>query len=95
MGESSIGGWDQFAANEQLYNVRSDYDENLYTTSINRSASNYRQIEANAARLANEINRSEPVNSHVAEERRMNAKPDAGLDEEDKYVYLYSLKCHY
>lgn len=82
---SSVGTWDQFAANENLYNVRSDYDENLYTTSIDRSNPRYKQLEAEARKIAGEIERSEPVNSHVAEERRMNAKPDAGIDEEDKY----------
>ena len=78
------GEWDQFAANETLYNVRSDYDENLYTTAIDRSDPDYRRKEAEAARIAREIERSAPVNAHVAEERRMNADKDAGLDEEDK-----------
>ncbi|KAL1304719.1 hypothetical protein AAFC00_003666 [Neodothiora populina] len=82
---SGMGTWDQFAANEKLYNVRSDYDENLYTTTIDRSNPRYKQLEAEAKRIANEIERSEPVNAHVAEERRMNAKADAGGDEEDKY----------
>lgn len=82
---SSVGAWDQFAANEKLYNVVSDYDESIYTTTIDRSNPLYRQREAEAKRIAREIERSEPVNSHVAEERRMNARPDAGIDEEDKY----------
>lgn len=81
----ATGTWDQFAANERLYNVRSDYDENMYTTSIDRSDPRYKQREAEAARIAREIERSAPVNAHVAEERKMNAETDAGLDEEDKY----------
>lgn len=81
---SRPGEWDQFAANEALYNVRSDYDENLYTTAIDRSDPNYRRREAEAARIAREIERSAPVNAHIAEERRMNADPDAGVDEEEK-----------
>ncbi|KAI4818576.1 hypothetical protein E4T45_10551, partial [Aureobasidium sp. EXF-8846] len=79
------GEWDQFAANEALYNVRSDYDENLYTTAIDRSDPDYRRRAAEAERIAREIERSAPVNSHVAEERRMNAEKDGGLDEEEKY----------
>jgi PAB1-binding protein PBP1 len=78
------GEWDQFAANEALYNVRSDYDENLYTTAIDRSDPDYRRRAAEAERIAREIERSAPVNSHVAEERRMNAEKDGGLDEEEK-----------
>lgn len=78
------GEWDQFAANEKLYNVRSDYDENLYTTAIDRSDPDYRRREAEAARIAREIERSAPVNAHVAEERRMNADKDSGLDEEER-----------
>lgn len=81
---SGIGGWDQFATNEKLYNVKSDYDESIYTTSIDRSNPRFKDIEAQAARIAREIERSEPVNQHVAEERRKNANPDDGLDEEDK-----------
>ncbi|KAI5257089.1 hypothetical protein E4T42_01160 [Aureobasidium subglaciale] len=79
------GEWDQFAANEALYNVRSDYDENLYTTAINRSDPDYKRKAAEAERIAREIERSAPVNSHVAEERRMNAEKDGGLDEEERY----------
>jgi PAB1-binding protein PBP1 len=81
---SRPGEWDQFAANEALYNVRSDYDENLYTTAIDRSDPDYRRKAAEAERIAREIERSAPVNSHVAEERRMNAEKDGGLDEEEK-----------
>ncbi|GAB7348122.1 hypothetical protein MBLNU459_g6140t2 [Dothideomycetes sp. NU459] len=81
----ATGTWDQFAANERLYNVKSDYDENMYTTSIDRSDPRYKQREAEAARIAREIERSAPVNAHVAEERKMNAEATAGLDEEDKY----------
>lgn len=65
--------------------MKSDYDENLYTTSIDRSDPRYKQREAEAARIAREIERSAPVNAHIAEERKMNAEADAGLDEEDKY----------
>ncbi|KAG9622074.1 hypothetical protein KCV04_g13411, partial [Aureobasidium melanogenum] len=82
---SRPGEWDQFAANEALYNVRSDYDENLYTTAINRSDPDYKRKAAEAERIAREIERSAPVNAHVAEERRMNAEKDGGLDEEEKY----------
>ena len=42
--------------------------------------------EAQAARIAREIEGSAPTNAHVAEERRKDAeKNDGGMDEEEKY----------
>lgn len=78
------GGWDQFAANEKLYNVRSDYDEDMYTTTINRSDPLYKLREAEAAKIAREILGSAPTDAHVAEERGLKNETDSGLDEEDK-----------
>ncbi|GAB7364901.1 hypothetical protein MBLNU230_g5692t1 [Neophaeotheca triangularis] len=78
-------GWDQFAANEQMYGVQSTYDENIYTTEIDRSNPAYRQQEARAARIAREIEGSAPANAHVAEERRREAAAGSGMDEEEKY----------
>ncbi|KAI6800854.1 hypothetical protein KC361_g2108 [Hortaea werneckii] len=84
--EDSGEGWDQFAANERMYGIRSDYDENMYTTALNYNDPQYRQKEAQAARIAREIEGSAPTNAHVAEERRKDAeKNDGGMDEEEKY----------
>ncbi|KAF4551746.1 Ataxin 2 SM domain-containing protein [Elsinoe fawcettii] len=69
------GSWDQFAANEKLYNVRSDYDEDMYTTAIDKTNPRYRQIAERADRLAREMERE-------GESRKV---VDSGLDEEDKY----------
>ncbi|KAF1988034.1 hypothetical protein K402DRAFT_329278 [Aulographum hederae CBS 113979] len=83
---SGTGGWDQFATNERLTGLRSDYDENLYTTTINTSAPGYSQKAARAARLAREIEGSSAMNEHVAEERGgYKHLDDSGLDEEEKY----------
>ncbi|KAL3480074.1 hypothetical protein BJX99DRAFT_46718 [Aspergillus californicus] len=79
---TSTVGWDQFAANKK-FGVTSTYDENLYTTRIDRSDPTYRQKEAEAARIAREIESSEVDNAHIREERGFQA-PDAE-DEEDKY----------
>ena len=81
----SSTGWDQFAVNERMYGVQSTYDENIYTTSIDRSNPQYKQREAEAARLAREIEGSSAANAHVAEERRRDADKGDGLDEEEKY----------
>lgn len=79
-------GWDQFATNERMYGVQSTYDENIYTTAIDRSNPQYKQREAQAARIAREIEGSSAADAHIAEERRRDAdRGDGGLDEEEKY----------
>lgn len=68
---SSAGPWDQFAANEKLFGVKTDYDENIYTTAINKNHPQFRERMAAAERKAKEIERSAPATAHVAEERVM------------------------
>ncbi|RVD81224.1 uncharacterized protein DFL_009098 [Arthrobotrys flagrans] len=79
--------WDQFETNERLFGVKSDFDENLYTTSIDKSHPSYQQREALAAQLAREIETSGnggAISAHQAEERGLKVD-DSGFDEEDKY----------
>ena len=79
------GTWDQFAANERLFGVTSNYDDNFYTTAIDKSHPEYRERVAAAERKAREIERSAPTTAHVAEERIMDyVGGDDGGDEEDK-----------
>ncbi|ATY59082.1 PAB1 binding [Cordyceps militaris] len=86
-GTSGKGAWDQFAANERLFGLKTDYDENIYTTAINKSHPQYRERIAAAERKAREIERSAPTTAHVAEERVMDYNGPSGGDdtEEDKY----------
>ncbi|KAI0226349.1 poly(A)-binding protein binding protein [Massospora cicadina] len=77
------GKWDQFAANETLFNVTSNYDELIYTTAIDRTVPNFKENEKVAARLANEILNKSTNNPHVAEERGQEVASE--LDEETKY----------
>ena len=65
--QSSAGGWDQFAVNEQLTGQRSTYREELYTTKLSSNIS--REQQAEAARLAKEIEGKVSTNMHIAEER--------------------------
>ena len=89
LGSGGLGGWDQFATNDRITGVKSNYDENIYTTAIDRSNPQYAQRAARAERLAREIETSTATNSHVREERGgHNAHDDQGLDEEDKYGNL-------
>jgi PAB1-binding protein PBP1 len=78
--------WDQFAENERRFGLTTDYDENIYTTAIDKSHPHYKQRLAEAEKKAREIERSAAPNSHVAEERITDnlAGEDNGPDEEDK-----------
>ncbi|KAG9017624.1 hypothetical protein FRB90_000494 [Tulasnella sp. 427] len=76
------GQWDQFAANEQLFGVTTDYNEDIYTTKINRNTSDYREKERKAQQLADEIQGAVASNPHLREER---GQDDGVGNEEDKY----------
>ena len=81
--EQSEGAWDQFQANEKRFGLRTDYDENIYTTRIDKSNPRYRQQEAEAARIAREIEGTSVDNPHVREERGLRNEDDE-FDEEEK-----------
>ena len=55
-GASSGGNqWDQFAANEKLFGVKAGFDEEAYTTKLDRSAPDFKEKEKKAQQIANEI----------------------------------------
>ena len=85
-GNSNSGNanWDQFAANEKLFGVRTDFDEELYTTRLDRSGADFKAREQHAIQIANEIQQTASSNVHMQEERGL-AVDDSGLDEEDRY----------
>jgi PAB1-binding protein PBP1 len=81
----NTGTWDQFRANEKLFGLKTDYNEDIYTTQIDKSHPQYRERMAAADKKAREIERSVATTSHVAEERVMDfVGGDEGGDEEDK-----------
>lgn len=82
------GSWDQFAENERRFGIKTDYDENIYTTSIDKSHPQYRERMAAADRKAREIEGSQAATAHVAEERVMDfiGGQDDAVNEEDKYA---------
>ncbi|KAJ3227096.1 hypothetical protein HDU81_006898 [Chytriomyces hyalinus] len=88
--ENSLGSagtkWDQFAANERLFGVETDFREEIYTTIIDKSDPNFKKKEAEALRLAKEIESGfgKTDNIHLLEERNL-IVPDDGTNEEDKY----------
>ncbi|KAJ3510811.1 hypothetical protein NLJ89_g4461 [Agrocybe chaxingu] len=76
--------WDQFVANEALFGVKATYDEDVYTTKLDRSAPDFKERERKAQKLANEILGTTTNNPHIAEERGISVD-DNGVNEEDKY----------
>ena len=76
-----------------MFGVGTNYDENIYTTAIDRSHPEYKLRAEKAARIAREIESGSAMNAHVAEERGALPVDDSGMDEEDKYVpYPFSLR---
>ena len=61
--------WDQFAVNEEKFGVSTDFNENNYTTVLDKSGADFKHKELKAAKLAKEIEKSTTKNSHIAEER--------------------------
>lgn len=79
---SGSHGWDQFEANERLYNVTSTYDENIYTKKLDKSTLTMEQ-QRQAERLAREIESQVSDNIHLREERGHALERE--MDEEDLY----------
>ena len=80
---NSAQGWDQFAANEARFGIKSNYEETLYTTKLDRSGKDFKQREREADRIAREILEQGSDNVHLAEER--NQVDASEINEEDKY----------
>jgi LsmAD domain len=78
----NIAGWDQFKVNEALFNVKGDFDESIYTTTLDRSQLSTKDKQK-AEQLAREIESSTTQNIHQAEERNQAFSQD--YDEEDRY----------
>jgi len=76
--------WDQFAVNEKLFGVKTNFDEDAYTTRLDRSAPDYKEKERKALRIASEILGTATTNLHVLEERG-HIVEDADSNEEEKY----------
>lgn len=91
-------GWNQFEANERLFGLKSDFNEDIYTTKLDRAHPLYQQREAAAAKIAREIEGqsiSANMNPHVAEERNITFGDDSGVDEEDRYIHsLFGKACN-
>lgn len=59
-------GWDQFETNAALFGVTSTFDEELYTTKLDRGPM-MKEREKEALRLAREIEGEDTQDLHLAE----------------------------
>jgi len=82
--KKQFAGWDQFTVNEEKFGVTTTYDENLYTTSLDRKAVP-KDLEAKAAQLAAEIEGTAAPNALLAEERGQELPENEQYDEEARY----------
>ena len=78
----SMGGWNQFEANDRLFNVKNTYDENIYTQRLDKSKISKADM-LKAEKIAKEIESTMTHNSHLQEERGQKIEDD--MDEEDRY----------
>lgn len=77
-------GWDQFEANETLFGVKSTFDEDLYTTKLERGPQ-MSELEKEAVRIAREIEGEHTRDLHLAEERGIQLHENLEVDEETRF----------
>lgn len=80
--------WDQFETNEALFGVKSTFDEELYTTKLERGPQ-MRELEREAMRIAREIEGEDTQDLHLAEERGIHLNEDFDIDEETKFSSVF------
>ncbi|XP_033142293.1 polyadenylate-binding protein-interacting protein 4 isoform X2 [Brassica rapa] len=78
------GGWDQFKVNQERFGVRSTFNEEMYTTPLDRGLWT-RELEEKAREIAREIEGENTGDLHVAEERGLQVNEKFDTDEEAKY----------
>lgn len=76
--------WDQFETNAALFGVKSTFNEDLYTTKLERGP-HMRELEKHASRIAREIEGEDTEDIHLAEERGLYLDEDLEHDEEIRY----------
>ena len=82
MGSSHSSNWNQFEVNQRLFNVKSTYDESIYTKKLDKSKMTKEQLDK-ADRIAREIESQQSSNIHMQIERGQ--AEEGEFDEEDLY----------
>ncbi|KAL4369341.1 hypothetical protein GQ457_05G035320 [Hibiscus cannabinus] len=80
--------WDQFETNQKLFGVQSTFNEELYTTKLEKGPQ-MRELEKEAIRIAREIEGEETQDLHLAEERGFDLHDNFDIDEETRYSSVY------
>ncbi|XP_057771030.1 polyadenylate-binding protein-interacting protein 4-like isoform X2 [Salvia miltiorrhiza] len=81
-------GWDQFEVNKTLFGVKSTFDEELYTTKLDRGPQT-RELEREALKIAREIEGEQTLDIHLAEERGIQVDGNIEMDEETRFSSVY------
>ncbi|XP_042052385.1 polyadenylate-binding protein-interacting protein 4-like isoform X1 [Salvia splendens] len=81
-------GWDQFEVNKTLFGVKSTFDEELYTTKLDRGPQT-RELEREALKIAREIEGEQTLDLHLAEERGIQIDGNIEMDEETRFSSVY------
>ncbi|CAA7408913.1 unnamed protein product [Spirodela intermedia] len=80
--------WNQFETNEALFGVKTTFNEELYTTKLERGPQ-MREREREALRIAREIEGEDTKDLHLAEERGIHFNEDFDFDEEARFSSVY------
>ncbi|KAG9154962.1 hypothetical protein Leryth_012152 [Lithospermum erythrorhizon] len=81
-------GWDQFEVNKTLFGVKSTFDEELYTTRLEKGPQ-MRELEKEALRIAREIEGEDTSDLHLAEERGLQLHGNLEVDEETRFSSVF------
>lgn len=66
-----------------MFGVKTSFDENIYTTKLDRNRPDFKERERQAQIIADQIMGGVSSNPHLMEERGQKVD-DSGLNEEDK-----------
>lgn len=75
--------FDQFEVNEKIFGVKSTYDNDLYTTKLDKDDEFYKLNERKAEEIEKQISLQEISNRHIAEERGIVMQQEDGDDDEE------------
>ncbi|OAG29567.1 hypothetical protein NEDG_00700 [Nematocida displodere] len=67
--DNKPGEWDQFKANEEMFGVKSEFDESMYTTVLDKNSEEYKKHSEEAEKLARKMTSGNSSSYHVNEER--------------------------
>lgn len=70
------GGWDQFKANSELFDIRPEFDEGEYMDVLDKDSESYKNKLSMARKIEQEILSSSTTDAHRLEERGVNRTED-------------------